>query len=60
MNRNQMLEKIVAAMAGWLSIDASKLAPLQPHDATSAQPSQHTSGQGSMPGGNEANDSNDT
>ncbi|XP_073113010.1 uncharacterized protein [Elaeis guineensis] len=61
MNRNQTLERIVAAMAGQLGIDASELAPLQPHDVASAQPSRHTSGQGSTSGGgNEANDSDDT
>ena len=44
MNHSQTLERIVATMTRWLDIDIFELAPLQPHDATSAQPSQHTSG----------------
>ncbi|XP_073109481.1 uncharacterized protein [Elaeis guineensis] len=61
MNRSQTFERIVAAVAGRLGIDASKLAPLQSHDAASAPPSRHVSGQGSTSGGgNEANESNHT
>ncbi|XP_073113024.1 uncharacterized protein [Elaeis guineensis] len=61
MNRSQTLERIVAAVAGRLGIDASELAPLQSHDAASAPPSRHISGQGSTPGGgNEANESDHT
>ncbi|XP_073101818.1 uncharacterized protein [Elaeis guineensis] len=61
MNRSQTLERIVAAVAGRLGIDASELAPLQSHDAASAPPSRHVSGQGSTPGGgNEANESDHT
>lgn len=50
MNRSQTLERIVGVMAGRLGIDASELADLQPHNAASAPPSRHTSGQGSTPG----------
>ncbi|XP_073112395.1 uncharacterized protein [Elaeis guineensis] len=61
MNRSQTLERIVAAVAERLGIDASELAPLQSHDAASAPPSRHVSGQGSTPGGgNEANESDHT
>ncbi|XP_073108070.1 uncharacterized protein [Elaeis guineensis] len=61
MNHSQTLERIVAAMAGWLGIDASELAPLQSHNAASAPPSRHISGQGSMPGErNEANEPDHT
>ena len=60
LNHSQMLERIMAAIAGWLDIDASELTPLQPHDATSVQPPRHTSGQESTPeGGNEAKDCDD-
>ena len=50
MNRSQMLERIVAMMVGQLDIDASELVDLQQHDATSALPSRHTSGQRLMLG----------
>ena len=60
MNRSQTFERIMATMVGWLNIDAFELAPLQPYNATSAQPSRHTSGQGSMFGQeNEADDIDD-
>ncbi|XP_073110938.1 uncharacterized protein [Elaeis guineensis] len=50
MNRSQTLERIVAAVAGRLGIDASELVPLQSHHAASAPPSRHISGVQSVSG----------